>query len=103
MNCFRYLGFTDVRQVDRMTIREYELVMKAAKLKQVDEEYKIHLLAFANQRARAEKKVGKGKTRPVYTRFNKFYDYKKELETVSRTKRKERFAAAKAYMRQKGG
>lgn len=79
MNCFRYLGFKSFAEVDRLTIPEYTLLMEAERLKQVDMDYRNHLQAFLNFAVKAEKKSGK-KTKPVYTKFEKFYNYEKELE-----------------------
>ncbi len=64
-----------------MTLREYGLLMKAAQLRQVDENYKIHLNAWLTFAAKAQKKSGKG-SRPVYSKFERFFDYKKELAKV---------------------
>ena len=80
MNCFRYLDFKSFAEVDRLTIPEYELLMDAVRLKQVDADYRNHLQAFLNFAVKAEKKTGKNKSRPVYTRFKRFYDYEAELE-----------------------
>ena len=80
MNCFRYLGYTSFRDVDQLTIPEYKLLMQAVRLKQVDMDYRNHLQAFLNFAVKAEKKTGKNKSRPVYSKFLKFYDYKKEIE-----------------------
>lgn len=33
LSCFRYLGFTSLEQVDRLTIPEYHLMMEAAQLR----------------------------------------------------------------------
>lgn len=66
-----------------MTIPEYTLLMEAVRLKQVDFDYRNHLQAFLNFAVKAEKKTGKNKTRPVYTKFKKFYDYEKEVEKVT--------------------
>lgn len=65
-----------------MTVAEYNLLMEAQQYKQVDIDYRQHLQAYLNFAVKAEKKAGKGKTKPVYTRFKKFYDYEKELEKV---------------------
>lgn len=78
--------------------------MKAASLKQVDMDYRNHLQAFLNFIVKAEKKAGKDKTRPVYSRFNKFYDYEKEIEKVTnRGKEKSRFEGLKKFLSRKGG
>lgn len=49
-------------------------------------DYRIHAQAYQNFRVRAEKKVGKGKTKPVYTTFKKFFDYEKALKRVEKKK-----------------
>lgn len=82
LNCFRYLDFKSFAEVDRLTIPEYELLMKAARLKQIDLDYRNHMQAYLNFMVKAEKKTGKNKTTPVYRKFKKFYDYEKELGKV---------------------
>ncbi len=56
--------------------------MEAVRLKQIDADYRNHLQAFLNFVVKAEKKVGKNKSKPVYNTFKKFYDYEKELSKV---------------------
>ena len=46
---------------------------EAARLKEVDKDYRNHLQAFLNFAVRAKKKAGKNKQRPVYPTFKKFY------------------------------
>ena len=53
--------------------------MKAEELKQVDLDYQAHRQAYLNFIVKAERKAGKGKTKPVYTTFKKFYNYKREV------------------------
>lgn len=81
LNCFRYLDFKSFAEVDQLTIPEYRLLMKAVQLKQIDFDYRNHLQAFLNFAVKAEKKAGK-KSKPVYSKFKKFYDYEKELSEV---------------------
>lgn len=76
------MDFKSFAEVDELTIAEYGLLMRAAALKQVDLDYRNHLQAFLNFAVRAEKKVGKNKTKPVYNRFEKFYDRDKEINKV---------------------
>lgn len=104
MNCFRFLGFTSFEQVDRLTIPEYNLLMKAARLRQVDLDYRNHLQAFLNFSVRAEKRVGKNKSRPIYRTFRKFYDYEAEQKKASGQREQEdRFAALRKFLREGGG
>lgn len=91
MNCFRYLDYKSFAEVDRLTIPEYELLMQAVRLKQVDMDYRIHQQAFLNFAVKAEKKSGK-KSKPVYTKFKKFYDYEAEIKKVTRKENKSRFS-----------
>lgn len=82
MNCFRYLDFKSFEEVDRLTIPEYNLLMEAVRLKQIDKDYRNHLQAFLNFAVKAEKKAGKNKSKPVFSKFKQFYDYEKELKKV---------------------
>lgn len=45
-------------------------------------DYRNHLQAFLNFAVKAEKKSGK-KSKPVFTKFKRFYDYEKELAKVT--------------------
>lgn len=63
-----------------MTIPEYRLLMDAVRLRQIDKDYRNHLQAFLNLAVKAERKTGKDKSRPVYTKFKQFYNYKAEIE-----------------------
>jgi hypothetical protein len=83
LNCFRFLDFRSFEQVDRLTIPEYELLMEAVRLKQVDKDYRNHLQAFLNFAVKAEKKTGKNKSKPVYSKFKRFYDYESEVKKVT--------------------
>lgn len=53
--------------------------MEAARLKEIDKDYRNHLQAWLNFTVKAEKKAGKGKTKPVYTEFKQFYDYEQHF------------------------
>lgn len=78
--------------------------MKAVELKQVDLSYRLHAQAFLNFAVRAEKKVGKNKTKPVYTKFEKFFDYAKEVKKVlNRDKENSRFLEISKKIKERGG
>ncbi len=68
--------------IGRMTYYEYELRKRAYALAVVDEEYRIHRMAWVNREIKAEKKSGKNKSKPVYRRFKDFFDYEKMQEEV---------------------
>jgi hypothetical protein len=83
LNCFRFLDFKSFAEVDRLTIPEYHLLMEAVRLKQVDADYRNHLQAFLNFCVKAEKKSGKYKSKPVFDKFKKFYDYDKQIKKIT--------------------
>ena len=64
-----------------MTIPEYELLMEAVSLKEVDKDYRNHLQAFLNFSVKATK--GKS-SKPVYKNFKKFFNYEEALEKVKK-------------------
>lgn len=83
-----------------MTIPEYNLLMEAAQLKQVDADYRNHLQAFLNFAVKAEKKAGKGKTKPVYRKFKQFYDYEEEVQKITKKdKGKSRFSGIGKFLK----
>lgn len=84
LDCFRYLDYKSFDEVDRLTIPEYELLMEAVRLKEVDKDYRNHLQAFLNFSVKAQKKTGKHKSKPVYTKFKKFFDYEKAIANAQK-------------------
>ena len=89
MDCFRYLDYKSFDEVDRLTIPEYELLMEAVRLKEVDMDYRNHLQAFLNFSVKARRKTGKNKSKPVFTKFTKFFDYEKAIANAKKKKVKE--------------
>lgn len=99
LNCFRFLDFKSFAEVDRLTIPEYELLMEAVRLKQVDLDYRNHLQAFLNFAVKAEKKSGK-KSRPVYSKFKRFYDYEEAIENAkNKSDKKSRFSGIGSFLK----
>lgn len=91
--------------MDQLTIPQYTLMMKAAMLKQVDLDYRNHLQAWLTFAAKAERKAGRGKIRPVYTTFQKFFNYKDSVANVlksSNPKQRTRFRGIEKVLK-KGG
>lgn len=83
-----------------MTIPEYGLLMEAVRLKQIDVDYRNHLQAYLNFTVKAEKKSGKGKSKPVFSTFKKFYDYRKELDKVTnKSSEKSRFSGVGKFFK----
>lgn len=87
VNCFRYLGFTSFSQVNQLTIAQYEVMMEALELRFLDQSLHEHRQAFLNFAVQAEKKTGKGKSRPVYRKFRQFFNYERELEGLKKNDR----------------
>lgn len=96
------MGFKSFAEVDRLTIPEYQLLMEAARLRQIDQDYRNHLQAFLNFAVTARKKTGKNKSRPVYTRFSKFYDYEKEIRKATGRQVSSRLSGLSKFFK-KGG
>lgn len=80
--------------MDQLTIAQCDILMEAVDLMMLDRNLNDHRQAFLNFAAQAEKKAGKGKKKPVYRRFEQFFDYDKELAKVKnrRKKKKSRFS-----------
>lgn len=94
------MDFKSFSEVDRLTIPEYLLLMEAVRLKQVDMDYRNHLQAFLNFAVKAEKKAGKNKSKPVYTKFKKFYNYEEEIRKVTnKGKEKSRFSGIGKFLK----
>lgn len=100
LNCFRYLDYKSFAEVDRLTIPEYCLLMEAVRLKHVDQDYRNHLQAFLNFAVKAEKKTGKNKSKPVYSKFKRFYDYEAEIKKVTKKdNEKSRFSGIGKFLK----
>lgn len=70
----------------------------------VDDDYRVHWQAFLNFAVKAKRKVGKRKERPVYSSFDKFFDYDKELKKAKSTavRKKEKFSGIGKLLRKEG-
>ena len=81
VNCFRYLGFTSLYDIQILTLYEYEARMYAYRLKQIDKQQDMHLQAWLNHQVTATKESGK-KIVPVFKKFEDFFNYEKQIEEV---------------------
>lgn len=94
------MDFKSFQEVDRLTFPEYKLLMEAVRLRQVDMDYRNHLQAFLNFAVRAEKKVGKNKSRPIFSKFRRFYDYEKEVAKAKHNgNEKSRFSGLEKFLK----
>lgn len=78
---------SDFHEIERMTLYEYNMRMKAFRLKQVDKEYDIHLQAWENWNVQAMKKQGKNKKVPVFKNFKEFFDYEARQQEAAEGKK----------------
>lgn len=70
----------------------------------LDDSLREHRQAFLNLAVQAQKKAGKGKTRPVYRRFEQFFNYDRELDKLkSRKKQKKSRFSGIGKLLKKGG
>lgn len=77
--------------------------MEAVEYRQIDENYLMHKQAFLNLQVQAKRKAGKNGYKPIYDRFDKFYNYKKELENVkNRHSNKKSLSNVSKYLKQQG-
>lgn len=81
----RFFNINDFYTIECMTLREYQLRLKAYRLKQVDKEYESHLSAWLNHVVGSTKKKGNGYVN-VYPTFKSFFDYEKNLYSVTEKK-----------------
>ena len=65
-------------EIKRTTLADYEVLTQAYQLHRIDEEFKLHLLAWQTVQAGASDKSGK----PVYRKFSKFYDYENKINEI---------------------
>lgn len=86
------MGFKSLDEVNRLTIPEYNLLMEALELREVDKDYRIHQQAFLNFAVQAKRKSGKNKEKPVYTSFKKFFNYDRAIKSVKKNKQPNRFS-----------
>lgn len=83
-------------------------MLEALRLRNVDEDFAAHRQAWLNHEVQAEKQVGK-KSKPVYEKFEQFFDYEKSVNNNSQkfetAKQTETFESriSKLYQKRKGG
>ncbi|WP_283650861.1 hypothetical protein [Ileibacterium valens] len=85
-----------------MDLREYRLLCKAQELKNIDQQFWIHLQAFANNKAGLRDKKGK----LIYNKFDKLFDYEEALSGKDNKRKAKpsnpRVEIYKEFMRKKG-
>ena len=71
----------DLREINRMTLAEYNMRIKAYRLRKLDRDREIAFSAWLNREINATKKRGK-KIEYIYRDFNKFFDYEKREREI---------------------
>lgn len=71
------LGITDLNEIDRLTLYEYDLLMEANELSDIDSMAKDMLLAWNTNQARATKKNGEA----YFKSFDQFFNYKRAIRS----------------------
>lgn len=70
-----------VLEARRTSLADYEVLMKAASLREIDSLNKIHMQAWVNQAAKATRKRGKSYV-GFYKDYQSFFNYSQALEEV---------------------
>ncbi|WP_079480565.1 hypothetical protein [Halobacillus salinus] len=83
-----------------MTLSEFHYKRYAEEYKEIDEEYRLHKLAFLIRNAQVTKNVGtdkKPKEEYVFRDFKDFFDYEKALHSIDEPfdQKKEEVATSK--------
>ena len=86
--------------MDNLTIRQYNIMVKALKLRRVDEDFNRHAVAFLSYAVQATKGTARSQ-RPVYRRFEDFFDYEKALQRLDDKPQASRFSRLSQYLKQK--
>ena len=76
-----------MKDIEVLSLYEYQMRMKAYQLARVDKEYDMHLQAWLNHAVKATKEQGK-KQVYVYKNFKDFFDYEKRIKEVEKPKRR---------------
>ena len=98
-NCIRFLGLS-IEQIDRLTIPEYNLLMNAQELREIDKAGERHQVAWLTVSAGATRKDG----RPVYKKFKDFFDYEAEIRKAKSRRQKKvpnKFSNLSKHMKEK--
>lgn len=98
--CFRFLGFKYLDEVDRLTIPEFMMHLKAHEYILLDQEYHKHSLAYLVQAAKSTTGSGKN-VKPKFPTFKRFFDYEKALKKLDRKEQQSPFQNWREYKKRK--
>lgn len=100
-----HFGMSDLGEIGRMTMHEFQLRKRAYLIRFLEEEEKLHRLAFANRAVKATNKKG---DQYIFPEFKKFYDRDKRRKEVlgdpeQKAVNAELIARAKRLQKLRGG
>lgn len=81
LNGLALLGFSDIEDIKRMTLREYQLRLEAYQIRRVNEQENLATLAWQIQSVQATKGSSKH-PKPVFEKFRDFFDIQKQIDQV---------------------
>lgn len=91
---------TDLVEIERMTIYEYDLRLRAWQKERIYRDYDIHLQAWCNAVAQSTKSSGK-KVIPVYKTFKEFFNLEERLNNDKTQDKNPQIERYKEFMRKK--
>lgn len=77
----RYLGIKSFEAIDRITIPEYQMRMKAYRYELIDKDRDMHYQAFLNFAVQSTTGTGKN-IKAKYPSFDKFFDYQAKIDAL---------------------
>ena len=80
LNSLAYLGFSNMRDIERMTLVEYRLRLEAYQLKKTEQQENIALQAWMNQAVQAT--TGSKNPKPKFKTFIDFFDREAQVDQV---------------------
>lgn len=81
LNSLAYLGFSSMREIEKMTLNEYLIRMEAFQLQTIKRNEELAYQAWLNQQVQAT--TGSSKNpKPKFKEFRKFFDSEKMIDEV---------------------
>lgn len=73
VSVLRFYPNMTIKDAERTTLADFEVMLKAHQLRFVDKQLELHLSAWLNQQIKGTTRDGK----PIYSNFQKFFNYEK--------------------------
>lgn len=78
----RYFGMSNITDIERLTFREYRLLMKGSALRILDEEESLYVQAWLSREIEATRPKGKNSREYVYKDFKRFFNKEKRENMI---------------------